>query len=389
MGYTENCLPKALAHLGHDVHLYTSNLNVYGNEDNYRETYESFLGPADQGIQTFSDDGFKVHRLASTTFSNYVLIRGLAAQVRKMRPDFVYSLEIASLQTFQLAATASLFGFRLFAETHQHLSVVKPDIKNPGGNPLKKAAYRLTRTLPTFLASLAVEKCYAISPDCVYVANNFYGVPAKKLSLRPLGTDTELFHPPVSPADIASRVRLRREFGYSEEDILCVYTGRFSDDKNPLALAQAVERAAQQNPRFHSLFVGEGMQKSAILARRNSKTLPFMKHSQLAEIYRMADIAVWPRQESMSMLDAASSGLPLIVSETIGDRTRIEGNGLFFKEDDAEDLARALTSLQCSGDRKRLGETGRNKMLRDCSWISIAKSIESDCLAFARKKIRR
>lgn len=49
MGYTENCLPKALVELGHEVDVITSNLNVYGNDEDYKETYEAFLGEADQG----------------------------------------------------------------------------------------------------------------------------------------------------------------------------------------------------------------------------------------------------------------------------------------------------------------------------------------------------
>jgi hypothetical protein len=32
MGYSENCLPRALAALGHEVHLITTVFNVYGND---------------------------------------------------------------------------------------------------------------------------------------------------------------------------------------------------------------------------------------------------------------------------------------------------------------------------------------------------------------------
>ncbi len=51
MGYSENNLPKALASLGHEVHVITSNLNVYGTSSDYPKNYESFLGPADQGVK--------------------------------------------------------------------------------------------------------------------------------------------------------------------------------------------------------------------------------------------------------------------------------------------------------------------------------------------------
>ena len=50
-----------------------------------------------------------------------------------------------------------------------------------------------------------------------------------------------------------------------------------------------------------------------------------MSHRQLSAHYRAADIGIWPRQESMSMIDAASSGVPLIVSDKIGEPERVEG----------------------------------------------------------------
>jgi glycosyltransferase involved in cell wall biosynthesis len=279
-----------------------------------------------------------------------------------------------------------VLGYTYFTETHQHLSVVKPFLKQPKGFVLDKALYRLTRTLPTFLASLAAEKCYAIAPDCVQVATRFYGVPLAKTKLQSLGTDLELFRPANSASEIERREQLRRSLGYSPADVVCIYTGRFSRDKNPLALAQAVDRLCAQGQAFHAIFVGEGMQKEAILACRNTRVLPFMRHTDLADTYRAADIAVWPRQESMSMLDAAACELPLVVSDTIGESERVSGNGRVYREDDVEDLARVLASLSAVTERRTLGAFGRAKMARTFSWASIAESLVADYAAAAAKQ---
>ena len=50
MGYSENCLSKALAKLGHDVHVVTSTYNVYGSEPLYDADYREFLGPATTAV---------------------------------------------------------------------------------------------------------------------------------------------------------------------------------------------------------------------------------------------------------------------------------------------------------------------------------------------------
>jgi glycosyltransferase involved in cell wall biosynthesis len=382
MGYTENCLPRSLAALGHDVHVLTSGLNVYGNTAEYDRTYRQFLGDADQGVRSFQTDGYTVHRLKHRLLAGYVLIEGLLRKLRGLRPDVVHCTEIASLQTYLLALARPFLGYRLFAETHQHMSVVKPWLKQPQGQFLKRTGYWLTRTAPTRLASLAVERCYAIAPDCVEVATRFYGVPAAKTHLQSLGTDTELFRPPRTPDEVARRAAMRLDAGFAEDDVVCIYTGRFSRDKNPLLLADAVDRLVSAgHTRFHGLFVGEGDQKPEILARRNTQVRAFARHTDLADLYRIADIAVWPRQESMSMLDAAACELPLVVSDRIGENERVNGNGRVHVENDADDLARVLLTLQAREVRIPLGTFGREKMSRDFSWKSIARSIVADYAA--------
>jgi glycosyltransferase involved in cell wall biosynthesis len=62
--------------------------------------------------------------------------------------------------------------------------------------------------------------------------------------------------------------------------------------------------------------------------------IPFMKHAEPAGYYRASDIGVWPSHHSMSMLDAAGCGLPVVVSEKLaaverygGGRAHLSGTG--------------------------------------------------------------
>jgi glycosyltransferase involved in cell wall biosynthesis len=381
MGYAENCLPKALAALGHEVHLVTSIYNVYGTSAEYDKTYKSFLGPARQSVQRASIDGYTLHRLDSRTIGRYMLIKGLVRKVRELAPQVVHCMEIASLQAFALAAARPFLRFKYFTETHQHMSVVKPYIQAPTGHTLQKAAYRLTRTLPASLSSRAMEKCYAIAPDCVQVAHRFYGVPLEKIKLQSLGTDTDLFRPATTPPELLRRQEMRRSLGLADTDIVCIYSGRLSAEKNPLVLAKAIDALAAADARFHAVFIGDGLQKDEILACRNTRILPFVKYLELADYYRIADIAVWPRQESMSMLDAAACALPIVVSDKMGESERVKGNGRVYKENDAEDLARVLATLTSPAERAALGATGREKMEADFSWKSVARAITADYAA--------
>jgi glycosyltransferase involved in cell wall biosynthesis len=386
MGYCENSLPKSLSALGHEVHLITSNLNVYGNLSIYDKTYKSFLGPADQGVGRFDIDGYTVHRLQSKLKFGYVHYQGLPSKIKEISPDIVHSFEIASLQTFILAAIKPFFKFRLFTETHQHISIVKPFLNNPNGHFLKKMVYKISRTLPTYLASLLVEKCYAIAPDCALVANKYYGVPNKKIFLQPIGTDTDLFRPAKTEYELYVRFKMRRELGYSDNDIVCIYTGRFSEDKNPLLLAKAIKQLSSSQLPFYGLFIGDGSQIKEIQDCPNVRVLPFMKHQDLADYYRLSDVAVWPTQESMSMLDAASSGLPLVVSNKIGEIDRINRNGKTYMENNVEDLTKVLIFLLNKDRRIKFGAIGREKMESQYSWVKIARQFMTDYLAALKYK---
>jgi glycosyltransferase involved in cell wall biosynthesis len=381
MGYSENCLSKALAKLGHDVHVVTSTYNVYGSEPLYEATYREFLGPPLTAVGTRRIDGYTVHRLETSLISGYVNIRGLAAKVRELSPDIVHSLEVASLPTYKLAGLKPFARFKLFTETHQTLSVMRPYMRQPNGHYLERAAYRLTRTVPSFLASLSIEACYAVTPDCYEVARRFYGVPESKLKLLSLGADTDTFHPVETAEDDEARRALRQRLGYAQDDIVCVYTGRFTKDKNPLVLAQALEVLTRTEPRYKGLFIGDGEQKLQIAASPNITILPFMTHANLAQHYRAADVGVWPRQESMSMIDAAASGVPIIVSDRIGEPGRVEGNGKMYRENDPADLAAVIRSFANPAERKAYGAIGRRKMIDGFSWNAFARTVESDFVA--------
>ncbi|HEY4132646.1 MAG TPA: glycosyltransferase, partial [Gemmatimonadaceae bacterium] len=158
MGYSENCLSRALAKLGHEVHVITSTYNVYGNESMYEATYSSFLGPAQVGPGTRTIDGYTLHRLPSTLVGGYVRMPGLTKAIREIAPNIVHTQEVASLQTWELAVLRARSRFKLFTETRQTMSVMRPYMREPRGALRKRLAYRLTRTVPTAICSLAVER---------------------------------------------------------------------------------------------------------------------------------------------------------------------------------------------------------------------------------------
>ena len=264
MGYSENCLPKAMATLGVEVQVIASDLQVYGNLPSYDDMYAGFLGPPCQPCGQRAISGYVLHRLPHRLRFGYVDMVGIESLVRSLNPDIVHCFDCFSFPTLRMAFLRSVLGYKLFTECHQHLSIVKPYLKDGNAFDLRRLGYHASRTLPGRLVSLATERCFAISPDCAEVARQFYGVEASKIRLVSLGTDTQHFVPLEGRQAIAERMLLREDLGIAPGDIVCIYTGRFSQDKNPVVLAEAVSLLVKKGLPYRALFVGDGVQEKII-----------------------------------------------------------------------------------------------------------------------------
>jgi glycosyltransferase involved in cell wall biosynthesis len=109
------------------------------------------------------------------------------------------------------------------------------------------------------------------------------------------------------------------------------------------------------------------------------RLVDFVLYHELYRYYQIADVGVWPAQESTSMLDAAATGLPIIVNDTMLAKERYEGNGLTYRLGDANDLAEQILKLYTDNNlRVTLGKEGRRKMQELYSWDKIAKEREED-----------
>ena len=384
MGYSENCLPKAMAALGHEVHVVVSDLQVYGNLPDYEKTYGRYLGPRSVPCGSKEIDGFWLHRLPHRLMFGYVDIKGLLRKVRQLNPDVVQVHSCVSAVALKSALAKKIIGYQLYSECHQHLSIVHPFLRDAEGSRMKKAKYFLTRTLPGSFISRVTNRCYPVADDCAFVAHKCYGVQQDKIRVVPLGSDTQLFCPLGQDDGLRQeREIVRKSLGVPDNSTLCIYTGRFSKDKNPLLLAKAVSELNRMGHPFKALFIGDGVQADEIRSCGDSKTILFAPFPELPKYYRAADIGVWPMQESLSMLDATSCGIPIVVSDRMGDMERIEGSGVAYREGDSNDLARILIGLESKETRQILGEAARAKAVEKFSWIRIAQDLLKEYESFS------
>jgi glycosyltransferase involved in cell wall biosynthesis len=384
MGYIDNRLPKAMASLGHEVHVITSTAQVYYNASFYNMVYKDYLGEPVLQPGVYNSDNVTIHRLPFLHIREHMILKGLITEIRKLEPDIVHVFEHTAIDTYRLALLKLFLPFRFYTGNHFVHSVF-PIAKNWHNESfIKKMRWRLFSRLPGKIIANLIEKCYAVTKDAGDIAVQFMGVPLNKVQVSTLGTNTDLYYPwPQAEKDT-----LRKGLGFTENDIVCIYTGRFTPEKNPLIVAEAIEELAIAGKPFKGIFVGEGIQREAISEKKNCLVFDFIPYPELPKYYQAADIAVWPAEESTSQIDAVASGLNLILTDNIKAYTYIENDdqkedrlkivSRFYSHFNKKDLEQQLLSLADPEYRKRLSKLGVQEIVSTSSWYIIAERWAKD-----------
>lgn len=378
MGYIENCLPKAMTKRGHEVHIITSTGKVYFNDPIYKGTYEKFFGPPIEPSGKYQLDGnVTLHRLNFISILNTQYFKGLKEVLNEIKPDVVHMWDVVNPNALQFYYYSKQFKYTVYTGNHYVLSVLKVHLVWDNWFSPLKYKWLFLKVIPGKLLHRFYKRCYAATTDAKFVAEKYMGVPPEKCFITPLGVDTDIFKPEEDPHKIES---YRSSIGLTGSDFILLYTGRFARGKNPLILAKAVDMLQKQGyTTIKGLFVGSGDQLDEIRSCKGCHVVDFVPYYELYKFYQIADVGVWPAQESTSMLDAAATGIPIIVNNTIHAKERYEGNGLTYELGNTDDMVRQILKLYDNPDlRTSLGKEGQRKMQEIYSWDRIAKEREED-----------
>ncbi|MAD02206.1 MAG: hypothetical protein CMK65_01075 [Pseudoalteromonas sp.] len=374
MGYMGNMLPKYMAKLGVDVHVIALDLPPYYQIQDFKASYEDFIKTSDMRPGKVEQlDGYTLHILAHKRSLGYMKMQGLDEKLKELKPDVVYSINHIGWLAMQASIGKLKYGYKLYTGSHTTASVFP--LSKEKNLWLKPAAWRnlLIRGVSGRLTSYLIEKCYGATSDCADVAVRFFGVQKSKIDVVQLGVDTDTFQPANGEHDEQRRQQVRAQFGFADDEIICIYTGRFSEEKNPVILAKAIDKLRAQGKPYKAIFFGNGVQKKAIEQHQGCTVHPFVPVDDLGDYFRACEIGVWPTQESTSMLDAAACGLPIVVNDTLQAVERVQGNGLEYRLNDVDDMVTKLLELSDPQKRQQLGSAGAKKMKERFSWNSMAQ----------------
>jgi glycosyltransferase involved in cell wall biosynthesis len=368
LGYQETFLPKEQLKLGHDVCVVTS--DRYARILYAGDAVRSILGPRIKGAGFFEEEGIPTQRL-SVLFElpHIIWLKDLERTILECNPDMVHVHGVNILATRLAMLKKKHPSFKLVVDDHMTFDASSTllDIFN--------AAFKVScaRTI-----SEAADALVGVSQVSKLFMNERYGFPIEDIEVIPLGADQDLFK-----FNASARNAIRQALSIRESETVFVYAGKLTPTKGPMILVQAALNLMKKSDDIKILLIGNGpkdyeqaIQQTVDTSDRSEQfiRLDAVANNQLPDYYSAADVAVWPKQASLSMMEAMSVGLPLIISDRSEVTQRVAfNNGLTYQDGNSADLSSQMEILLDPKLRVEMGRNGKKLVEEQLNWGSIAQ----------------
>lgn len=329
-GYQINILPKYMVKKGMDNYIITSKI------DNVPDSLTSFFGR--ENIEIFDKEyeemtGVKIIRVPVKGFlsSRAVFGKELEKAIEKIQPDILY-----------VHGNDTLVGMKYIWEQNKHNFAVISD-----SHMLEMAsANRFNRLFRMFYKTFITPRIKKNKTTIIRTQNDPYvekclGIPLDQAPWISYGSDTLLFHP-----DQSEKMQFRIENNIPEKAFVIIYAGKLDESKGGLLLAEALQNKFEADRSVVFVVVGNTsgeygrkVEEKFSISENKIIRFPTQRYVDLAHFYKGADLALFPRQCSLSFYDVQACGLPVISEDNNINIARCShDNGFNFKQGNVDDF---------------------------------------------------
>jgi len=250
-----------------------------------------------------------------------------------------------------------------------------------------------TSGIKTNLRRIVLSLVYKYVDKALYVgtANKAYflkhGLTEKQLAYVPHAIDNERFGDNKEKQYEEKALQWRAELGFSVEDTVVLFAGKFESKKQPDFLMNAVISANEKRARpLQLILVGDGPMAKELKDRAKAfdfiTFIPFQNQSQMPIIYRLGNVFCLPSKGpgetwGLAINEAMASSRAVICSNKVGcasDVVKEGSNGYIFHYDDEFALMNVFRKLSIQR-LKTMGEVARND-INQWNFKAIVEALE-------------
>lgn len=303
------------------------------------------LGP---NVDRLPSDRVRVACLGKKDPGSRFQVPALARAIGEFRPDIVHSRNWAAVE----AVIAGRWHRHCALVHSEHGIVSSPNAKEPR----RRSWFRR-------LAFELADRVLSVSYQLRDLHSARTGFPAERITVIHNGVDGRRFFP-----NPAARARIRQELRIGDQEFCIGCVGNLLPVKDHMTLLKALGEMTDAAGDWRLLLVGEGPERSKLEAfvdahpgwkarvslLGSSNRVPELLHAM--DVYVLSSIS---EGISNSLLEAMSSGIPVVVTDTGGNPEVVADreSGLLFPVGDVHALTEHLLLLRGRNDlRQQLAE---------------------------------
>ena len=326
-GYQINILSKYLSKMGHDVHIVTGTL------DKIPDSLLSFFGKEEIEIKdkAYSDQtGVMVHRIPLLAYKSgrAIFPKGFVDYINNLKPDIIYAHGNDTESAIRIIRSSKI---KVPIITDSHM------LEMASVNPFYKLFrfYYKTRITPRI-----IKKNITV----IRTQNNDYvqkclGIPIERCPWISYGSDLLLFH-----SDDENKRIVREKYNIPKSSFVVLYAGKLGESKGGLFLAKSIRDKISDKKDVVFLIIGNTtgdygklVDKEFDKSDNRIIRIPTQKYTELANWFQTADLAVFPKQCSLSFYDVQACGLPVLFeNNTINIDRAQHKNAMTFESNNME-----------------------------------------------------
>ncbi|PKL74045.1 MAG: hypothetical protein CVV29_00335 [Methanobacteriales archaeon HGW-Methanobacteriales-2] len=372
MGYQETHLARVQSNKGHEVRVLTSNIlidatNMYSAENFNKNTQDGLS--IEEGIEVM-----RLPVLFNFPFFNKPWITKLEENIIDFKPDAIHLHGILSFTCIRVTnIKKELPNTRFVFDDHMLFIAMRNNLVIP--------FYKFFKVFFSKKIRDNSDAIVAISEETVEFMEKMYGIPSDEIIMIPLGCDTKTFH-----NDPKERIEIRENLGIEENDLVFCYAGKLIEEKGVDLLINAALKLLYNGKKLKVLIVGPKDKKYFDSINNIISSSPFedsfifipaVPNNILFKYYSAADVCIWPKSCSISILEAMSCENPVILSNNSGVSNLILNgvNGFVYPEGDLESLFKTMERFFEQKLRKQMASNSRC-LLKNFDWDDISDRFE-------------